>query len=83
MIEELTVKDFYLFFSFAWTVLAGVRLYRAYAGTMPGWIVSLNHSRPVTMSNRQRWVNAAFGICYLGFGIMHMIFYMRLAHPSG
>jgi hypothetical protein len=32
---------------------------------------------------RQRWVNAAFGICYLGFGIMHMIFYMRLAHPSG
>jgi hypothetical protein len=66
------VKDFYLLFAGVWIVLAGVRFYRAYSGTLPGWMVTLNHS-PATMSKKARWVNAALGICNLGFGVGYMV----------
>jgi len=74
---------FHLFFAFLWIAMGAVYLHRAYSGVMSMGIVTLMTSEPVMIRTRQRWVNAAFGICYLGFGIMHMIFYMRLAHPSG
>jgi hypothetical protein len=66
------VKDFYLLFAGWWILLAGVRFYRAYSGTLPGWLMTLNRS-PAIMSTKARWLNAAFGICYLGLGVGYMV----------
>jgi hypothetical protein len=66
------VKEFYLFFACAWILLAAINFYRAYAGTIPGWMMTLNHSSAV-LSKKQRWIRAVFGLCYLSFGVAHFI----------
>ena len=64
--------------AFMWTSLGVLYLHRAYAGTMPGGIVSLNHSQPAILSRKQRWARAVYGICFLGLGIARMVsLYLR------
>jgi hypothetical protein len=75
--------NYNLFFAAAWILLGVVFLYRAHVGTRSAGILTLNHSDTVTLSKRQRWMNAGFGICYLGSGIAHMVLaYVRHAHHS-
>ena len=65
--------SFYICLALMWTTLGVLYLHRAYAGTMPGGIVSLNHSELATLSRKQRWARAGFGICFLGLGIARMV----------
>jgi hypothetical protein len=67
------VKDFYLFFACAWILLAAINFYRAYDGTIPGLVTTLNHS-PAVLSKKQRWIKAFFGLCYSSFGVAHFVF---------
>jgi hypothetical protein len=68
----LVVKSFYLIFACGNAFLAAIRLYRAYAGTMPGGLVTLSNSGAATLSKKQRRVNAVFGICYLAFAVSYL-----------
>jgi hypothetical protein len=54
-----------------------INFYRAYAGAISGEMMTLDHS-PAILGKKQRWIKAAFGVCYLGFGITHFVFaFMR------
>jgi len=61
----------------AWTVLGVIQLYRAYTGNKKGLIVTLNRSQSTLLTKRQRWANASFGICYVGFAIAYLVLYFR------
>lgn len=66
------MKTFYLIFACVYALIAAVKLYRAYAGTMPAGLVTLSNSGTATLSKKQRWVNAVFGICFLGLAISYL-----------
>jgi len=66
------VKTFYLTFVCVYALIAAVKLYRAYAGTMPARLVTLSNSGTATLSKKQRWVNAVFGICFLALAISYL-----------
>jgi hypothetical protein len=75
--------NYNLFFAVAWIALSVTSLYRAYAGTRSVGILTLRQSDTATLGHGQRWVRGLFGICYLGFGISHMVLaYSRHAHHS-
>jgi hypothetical protein len=67
------MKDSHLqfIFVFPWILLAAIFFYRAYAGTLPGSMRTLDHS-PTMMRKKSRWVNAALGIFYLGVGVAYL-----------
>jgi hypothetical protein len=46
-----------------------VKLYRAYAGTVPEFLVTLSNSQGTILSRKQRWGNALLGTCFLLLGI--------------
>ena len=52
-------------------LLAALRLYRAYTGSMPGGLVTFSNSGAATLSKKQRRADALFGICYLAFAICY------------
>jgi hypothetical protein len=66
------VKTIYLAFAFVYALIAAVKLYRACAGTMPAGLVTLSNSGTATLSKKQRWGNAAFGICFLALAIIYL-----------
>jgi len=68
----LVVKSFYLIFACGYTLIAVIKLHRAYAGTMPGSLVTLSNSGTATLSKKQRWVNAVFGICFLALAVSYL-----------
>ena len=74
--------NYYIYMAIAWTVLGVIQLYRAYTGTMKGVLLTLNRSQSALMSKGQRWGNAAFGICYLGFAIAYLALYFRHIHHA-
>jgi hypothetical protein len=63
-----------------WTLLGAIQLYRAYTGNKKGLIVTLNRSHSPLLTKQQRWANASFGICYLGFAIAYLVLYSEHAH---
>ena len=65
-----------------WTLLGAIQLYRAYTGTKKSLIVTLNRSQSPLLSKGQRWGNASFGICYLGFAIAYLVLYVRHTHHA-
>lgn len=66
------MKSFYLIFACVYTLIAVVKLHRAYAGTMPTSLVTLSNSGTATLSKKQRRANALFGICFLALGIAYL-----------
>lgn len=66
------MKSFYLIFACVYAFIAAVKLYRACAGTMPAGLVTLSNSGAATLSRKQRWVNAVFGICFLALAIGYL-----------
>jgi hypothetical protein len=66
------VKPFYLTFACVYALIAAIKLYRAYAGTMPGSLVTLSNSGAATLSKKQRWANALFGICFLALAVSYL-----------
>ena len=66
------MKTFYLIFTCVYALIAAVKLYRAYAGVMPGSLVTLSGPGAATLSKKQRWVNAALGICFLALAIGYL-----------
>jgi hypothetical protein len=72
-----------IYLAFGWTILGAIQLYRAYAGKLPSWIVTLNSLQSPLLSKKQRWMKAGFGICYLGFATAHtVLLYARHAHHT-
>jgi len=53
-------------------LLAALRLYRAYTGSMPGGLVTFSNSGAASLSKKQRRTDAVFGICYLVFAIAYL-----------
>lgn len=67
------MKSFYLIFACVYALMAAVKLYRACAGTMPARLVTFSNSGTATLSRKQRWGNAAFGICFLVLAISYLL----------
>jgi hypothetical protein len=63
-----------------WTLLGAIQLYRAYTGNKKGLIVTLNRSQSPILTKRQRWTNASFGLCYVGFATTYLVLYFRHSH---
>lgn len=74
--------NYYIYFAIAWALLGVIQLYRAYTGKMSGVLVTLNSSQSALLSKGQRWGNASFGICYLGFAIAYLVLYFRHTHHA-
>ena len=72
MIQEWAVKIFYLTFACGNGFLAVMRLYRAYAGTMPGGLVTFSNSGAAMLSKKQCMADALYGICYLAFAVAYL-----------
>lgn len=66
------MASFYLIFGCGYSLIAMVKLYRAYTGTLPGFLVTLSSSGG-TLSKTQRWMNALLGICFLMLGISYAL----------
>ena len=73
------MKSFYLTLACVYAFIAAVKLYRAYAGTVPNGLVTLSNSGTATLSKKQRWVNTVFGICLLVLGVAYL-FLATLRH---
>jgi hypothetical protein len=54
-----------------------IQLYRAYTGNKKSLIVTLYRSQSPLLTKQQRWANASFGICYVGFAIAYLVLYFR------
>jgi hypothetical protein len=52
--------------------MAAIKFHRAYAGTIAGMIMTLNHS-PAIASRKARLIHFALGLGYLTFGIIHFV----------
>lgn len=74
--------NYYIYMAIAWTVFGVIQLYRAYTGNMRGTLLTLNRSQSALLSKGQRWGNAAFGICYLGFAIAYLVLYFQHTHHA-
>lgn len=71
--------DYHIYMALIWTLLGAIQLYRAYNGNRKGLIVTLNHSQSPLPTKRQRWINASFGLCYVGFATAYLVLYF--CHP--
>ena len=72
--------NYYIYMALIWTLLGAIQLYRAYTGNKKGLIVTLNRSQSPLLTKRQRWANASFGLCYVGFATVYLVLYFRHAH---
>jgi hypothetical protein len=58
--------SFSIYLALFWITLGIIYLHRAYAGALPGGMMSLNHSQPAILGRKQRWARVGFGICFWG-----------------
>jgi hypothetical protein len=65
------VTSFHLIFGCGYSLIAMIQLHRAYTGTPPGFLVTLNSSGG-TMNKTQRLKNVVLGICSLVLGICYL-----------
>ena len=63
------MKSFYVILACAHALIATARLWRAYTGTTPNWLVTLSNAGAATLSKKQRRADTLFGLCYLAFAI--------------
>ncbi|HEY2169751.1 MAG TPA: hypothetical protein VGJ30_09015 [Candidatus Angelobacter sp.] len=72
--------DYHIYMALLWALLGAIQLYRAYTGNKKGLIVTLNRSQSPLLTKRQRWANASFGLCYVGFATAYLVLYFRHSH---